>query len=162
AGTGGPSRVADLASCREDAEWGGVSLHDLVIYELHVGTFSEAGTFDGAIGRLASLRELGITAIEVMPIATFPGNRNWGYDGLYTSAPHTAYGGPDGFVRLVEAAHREGLGVILDVVYNHIGPGAEAIAAFGPYFTDRYQTAWGDAIDYRRRGVREWAIQNAE
>ena len=97
-----------------------------------------------------------------MPVATFPGNRNWGYDGLYNFAPHPAYGGPDGLARLVDAAHREGLGVILDVVYNHIGPGSEAIAAFGPYFTDRHDTFWGAAIDYSQRGVREWAIQNAE
>ena len=97
-----------------------------------------------------------------MPVATFPGNRNWGYDGLYNFAPHPAYGGPHGLARLVDAAHREGLAVILDVVYNHIGPGSEAIAAVGPYFTDRYDTFWGPAIDYSQRGVREWAIQNAE
>jgi maltooligosyltrehalose trehalohydrolase len=97
-----------------------------------------------------------------MPVATFPGNRNWGYDGLYNFAPHPVYGGPAGLARLVDAAHREGLGVILDVVYNHIGPGSEAIEAFGPYFTDRHDTFWGAAIDYSQRGVREWAIQNAE
>ena len=102
-----------------------------------------------------------MTAIELMPVATFPGERGWGYDGVYTSAPHRAYGGPEGLARLVDAAHRAGLAVILDVVYNHIGPGSEAIAAFGPYFTDRHQTFWGDAIDYSQRGVREWAIQNA-
>jgi len=162
AGTGRPSRVTDLAFGWSDAGWAGLSLEELVIYELHVGTFSSAGTFDGAIGRLASLRGLGITAIELMPIGTFPGNRNWGYDGVYTYAPHPAYGGPEGFARLVDAAHREGLGVILDLVYNHVGPGSEALAAFGPYFTGREQTGWGDAIDYRERGVREWAIQNAE
>jgi maltooligosyltrehalose trehalohydrolase len=161
-GTHGPSRVVELAFDRDDAGWAGLSLDALVIYELHVGTFSQAGTFDGAIERLPALRELGVTAIELMPIATFPGNRNWGYDGVYTSAPHPAYGGPEGFARLVDAAHREGLGVILDVVYNHVGPGSEALSAFGPYFTDREQTGWGDAIDYRERGVREWAIQNAE
>ena len=137
-------------------------LEELVLYELHVGTFSDEGTFDGVIPHLRGLRELGITAIEVMPVATFPGNRNWGYDGLYNFAPHPAYGGPEGLARLVDAAHREGLGVILDVVYNHIGPGSEAIAAFGPYFTDRHDTFWGAAIDYSQRGVREWAIQNAE
>jgi maltooligosyltrehalose trehalohydrolase len=97
-----------------------------------------------------------------MPVATFPGNRNWGYDGLYNFAPHPVYGGPEGLARLVDAAHREGLGVILDVVYNHIGPGSETISAFGPYFTDRHDTFWGAAIDYAQRGVREWAIQNAE
>jgi maltooligosyltrehalose trehalohydrolase len=107
------------------------------------------------------LRQLGVTAIELMPVATFPGDRGWGYDGVYTFAPHPAYGGPAGLARLVDAAHREGLGVLLDVVYNHIGPGSEAIAAFGPYFTDRFETFWGTAIDYSQRGVREWAIQNA-
>ncbi len=104
-----------------------------------------------------------MTAIELMPVATFPGERGWGYDGLYTFAPHRAYGGPEGLARLVDAAHREGLGVILDVVYNHIGPGNEALRAFGPYFTDRLgETPWGDALDYAQPGVREWAIQNAE
>ena len=127
-----------------------------------MGTFSPAGTFDGAIESLSALSELGVSAIELMPIGTFPGNRNWGYDGVYPYAPHPVYGGPEGLARLVDAAHRHGLGVILDVVYNHIGPGSEAISAFGPYFTDRKSTAWGDAIDYRERGVREWAIQNAE
>ena len=140
----------------------GLSLADLVVYELHVGTFTADGTFDGVVEELEHLRDLGVTAIELMPVATFPGNRNWGYDGVYAYAPHPVYGGPDALVRLVEAAHGAGLGVILDVVYNHIGPGSEAIAAFGPYFTDRFSTFWGDALDYRERGVREWAIQNAE
>jgi maltooligosyltrehalose trehalohydrolase len=128
---------------------------------LHIGTFTREGTFQAVIPHLRQLRELGVTAIELMPVATFPGARGWGYDGVYTSAPHPAYGGPDGLARLVDAAHREGLGVLLDVVYNHIGPGSEAIAAFGPYFTDRFETFWGTAIDYSHRGVREWAIQNA-
>ena len=98
-----------------------------------------------------------------MPVATFPGNRGWGYDGLYPFAPHPAYGGPHGLARLVDAAHREGLGVVLDVVYNHIGPGNEALTAFGPYFTDRFgETPWGQALDYSQPGVREWALQNAE
>jgi maltooligosyltrehalose trehalohydrolase len=160
-GVCGPSRVVDTGSF-EIADGPGLTLDELVLYELHVGTFSDEGTFDGAIPHLRSLRELGVTAIEVMPIATFPGNRNWGYDGVYTYAPHPVYGGPDGFARLVDAAHREGLGVVLDVVYNHIGPGSEAIGAFGPYFTSEHSTFWGDAIDYAQRGVREWAIQNAE
>ena len=103
-----------------------------------------------------------MTAVELMPVATFPGDRGWGYDGLYTWAPHPAYGGPDGLAAFVDAAHREGIGVLLDVVYNHVGPGAEALGAFGPYFTDRHATFWGDALDYSQRGVREWAIQNAE
>jgi maltooligosyltrehalose trehalohydrolase len=137
-------------------------LKDLVIYELHVGTFSEAGTFDGVVPRLADLRDLGITAIELMPIATFAGNHGWGYDGVYTYAPHPAYGGPASLARLVDAAHRAGIAVILDVVYNHLGAGSDAVAAFGPYFTDRYETVWGQAFDYARRPVREWALQNAE
>jgi maltooligosyltrehalose trehalohydrolase len=161
-GVRGPSRVVDPGSFHwTDEGWRGVALDELVIYELHVGAFSEAGTFDGAIPYLEDLRELGVTAIELMPVATFPGNRGWGYDGLYAYAPHPAYGGPEGLVRLVDAAHAAGLGVILDVVYNHVGPGSEALAAFGPYFTDRHGTFWGEAIDYERPAVREWAIQNA-
>ena len=162
-GVRGPSQVVDTASFTwTDDAWTGLTLEDLVLYELHVGTFSQAGTFDGVIDRLPQLRDLGVTGLELMPIATFPGTRNWGYDGVYAYAPHPAYGGPDGLARLVDAAHAEGLGVILDVVYNHIGPGSDAIADFGPYFTDRHTTFWGEAIDYRQRGVREWAIQNAE
>jgi maltooligosyltrehalose trehalohydrolase len=161
-GLRGPSRVVDGTCLRNGGLRPRLRVDELVLYELHVGAFSESGTFDGVIERLAELRELGVTAIEVMPIGTFPGERNWGYDGVYMFAPHRVYGGPEGFARLVEAAHREGLGVVLDVVYNHIGPGSEAISAFGPYFTDRHQTPWGDALDYRERGVREWAIQNAE
>jgi len=159
-GVRGPSRVLDVPRFR--ARPLGVMLEELVLYELHVGTFSDKGTFDGAIPHLAPLAELGVTAVEVMPIATFPGRRGWGYDGLYTSAPHQAYGGPEGLARFVEAAHEDGLGVVLDVVYNHVGPGDEALRAFGPYFTDRHETFWGDALDYSQPAVREWAIQNAE
>jgi maltooligosyltrehalose trehalohydrolase len=158
-GVRGPSRVVDTAAFEIRP---GPKLDELVLYELHLGAFSEQGTFDGAVARLPELAAAGITAIEVMPIATFPGNRGWGYDGLYTFAPHPAYGGPEGFARLVDAAHAAGLGVILDVVYNHVGPGDEALEAFGPYFTTRYETFWGKAIDYSQRAVREWAIQNAE
>jgi maltooligosyltrehalose trehalohydrolase len=162
-GIRGPSRVVDVTAFPwTDGGWEGVPLAELVLYELHVGTFSSEGTFDGVVPRLRALRELGVTAIEVMPIATFPGNRGWGYDGVYAYAPHPAYGGPDGFARLVDAAHAEGLAVVLDVVYNHVGPGSEAISAFGPFFTARHETFWGDAIDYTQRAVREWAIQNAE
>jgi maltooligosyltrehalose trehalohydrolase len=163
AGIRAPSRLVDTRSFAwTDEDWEALSLDGLVVYELHVGTFSAGGTFAGVVERLPELRELGVTAIELMPIATFPGKRNWGYDGLYAYAPHSVYGGPEGFAGLVDAAHREGLGVILDVVYNHIGPGSEAISDFGPYFTSRYETFWGDALDYAARGVREWAIQNAE
>ncbi|MDX6555428.1 MAG: maltooligosyltrehalose trehalohydrolase, partial [Miltoncostaeaceae bacterium] len=122
------------------------------------------GTFDAAIGRLTGLRDLGVTAIELMPIATFPGDRNWGYDGLYTFAPHAAYGGPEGLARLVDAAHEAGMAVLLDVVYNHLGPGSEALEAFGPFLTDRYGTPWGHAVNFDgpdSGAVREWAIRNA-
>src|SRR4051812_28466419 len=159
-GIKGPSRVVD-ASSFSIAPKPHLSLEDLVLYELHVGTFTAEGTFDAAIPHLPALRELGITAVELMPVATFPGQRGWGYDGVYLYATHAAYGGPEGLARFVDAAHREGLGVFLDVVYNHIGPGSEAIGAFGPYFTDDHQTFWGSAIDYSQRGVREWAIGNA-
>jgi maltooligosyltrehalose trehalohydrolase len=158
-GIRGPSRVVDTARFGI-APGPRPALEEVVLYELHVGAFSPAGTFDGVIPRLRGLRQLGITAVELMPVATFPGSRNWGYDGVYAFAPHPAYGGPDGLARLVDAAHREGLAVILDVVYNHIGPGSEAIGAFGPYF-DRL-TEWGRGLDFTQRGVREWAIQNAE
>lgn len=156
-GVRGPSRVVEIPPAARR----GLTLEQLVISELHVGTFTEEGTFDAAIPHLAALRELGVTAIELMPVATFPGERGWGYDGVYLSAPHPAYGGPAGLSRLVDAAHREGLGVIMDVVYNHIGPGNEALTAFGPYLTDDFETFWGAGVDYSQAGVREWAIQNA-
>ena len=157
-GVRGPSAVVQL----QPGERIGLSLDDLVLYELHIGTFTEEGTFDAAIAKLPQLRELGVTALELMPVATFPGERGWGYDGLYTYAPHSAYGGPDGLQRLIRAAHEAGLGVVLDVVYNHVGPGNEALTAFAPYFTDKHETFWGAALDYESRGVREWAAQNAE
>jgi maltooligosyltrehalose trehalohydrolase len=159
-GIKGPSRILDTSRF-EIAAGPPLPLEELVLYELHVGTFTDAGTFDAVIPRLAGLRELGVSAIELMPVATFPGDRGWGYDGVYIGAPHPAYGGPEGLARLVDAAHHAGLGVILDVVYNHIGPGSEAIGRFGPYFTDSHRTFWGPAIDYEQRGVREWAIGNA-
>jgi maltooligosyltrehalose trehalohydrolase len=162
-GIRGPSAVVDPLQFRwTDAVWSGVALDDLVLYELHVGTFTPAGTFAAATERLAALRDLGITAIEVMPVATYPGGHGWGYDGLYTSAPHTAYGGSEGLAQLVDAAHAASLGVILDVVYNHLGPGSEAVTAFGPYEDPASHTFWGSAIDYSQSGVRAWAIQNAE
>ncbi len=156
-GIKGPSRIVEPAS----ADILGVSIDELVVYELHVGTFSPEGTFDGVVPHLPALRDLGVTAIELMPVATFPGERGWGYDGVYLYAPHPAYGGPPGLRRLVAAAHAAGLAVIMDVVYNHIGPGSEALTAFGPYQTDRRETFWGDALDFSQRGTREWAIQNA-
>jgi len=160
-GVRGASRVVDPDALRP-SHHEPPRLGDLVLYELHVGTFSANGTFDGVIPHLAGLRDLGVAAIELMPVATFPGRRGWGYDGLYSWAPHSTYGGPEGLARLVGSAHDAGLGVILDVVYNHIGPGNEALRAFGPYLTERHETIWGDGVDYAQRGVREWAIQNAE
>jgi maltooligosyltrehalose trehalohydrolase len=164
-GVRGPSRVLDTGLFRwTDDGWPGLRLDDLVVYELHVGTYTPDGSFDAIVPRLAGLRALGVTAIELMPVNTFPGRRGWGYDGLYAYAPHHAYGPPEALARLVDAAHAEGLGVILDVVYNHLGPGSEALADFGPYFTDRYHTPWGDAVNFdgaHSDGVREWAIQNA-
>lgn len=166
-GLRGPSAVLDTRAFRwTDAHWHIPSRGELVLYELHVGTFSEAGTFDGVIPHLPELAELGITAIELMPVADFPGDRGWGYDGVYLSAAHRAYGGPHGLQRLVDAAHAEGLGVVLDVVYNHIGAsGQQALSAFGPYFTEKYATFWGDALNYDDAGcdpVREWVLQSAQ
>ena len=138
----------------------------LLIYELHVGTFSDAGTFTGAIEHLDALARLGVTAIELMPVAEFPGARGWGYDGVYLSAAQSSYGGPLELAQLVAAAHARGLAVILDVVYNHVGAsGAQALEAFGPYFTAKYETPWGKAINYddeRSDPVREWVCQSAE
>ena len=137
-----------------------------MIYELHVGTFSPGGTFDSAIERLDAVVQLGATAIEVMPIGEFAGTRNWGYDGVGLFAPASAYGGPQAFKRLVDAAHRHGLGVILDVVYNHLGPEGNYLGAVtaGRFFTDRHHTPWGEAINYDGRDsgpVRDFVIQNA-
>jgi maltooligosyltrehalose trehalohydrolase len=147
-----------------DASWTGVARQDLVIYELHVGTFTPQGTLDAMIPRLAALRELGITAIEIMPVAQFPGPRNWGYDGVLPYATQNTYGGPHGLQRLVNAAHQAGLAVILDVVYNHLGPEANFVSEFGPYFTEKYKTPWGPALNYDDRGcdaVRDWVLDNA-
>jgi maltooligosyltrehalose trehalohydrolase len=162
-----PSEVVDPAAFAwTDAGWNGVALEDLVIYELHVGTFTPEGTFDAAIERLDELASLGVTALEPMPVASFPGARNWGYDGVSLYAPQATYGGPDGLRRLVDAAHARGLAVILDVVYNHLGPEGNYLPAFtgGRYFTARHQTPWGDAVNFdgpERAPVREFVIQNA-
>jgi maltooligosyltrehalose trehalohydrolase len=164
-GVHGASRVVDPRSFRwTDAGWKGMELKDYVIYELHTGTFTAEGTFGAIIPRLPYLRDLGVTAIELMPVAEFPGSRNWGYDGVALFAPHSAYGGPDGLKALVDACHREGLAVILDVVYNHLGPEGNYLAEFGPYFTDRYRTPWGPAINFDgpgSDGVRRFFIDNA-
>ncbi len=147
-GVHGPSEVVGREFEWHDENWRGVALEDLVFYELHVGTFTDAGTFDAVIEKLDALRELGITAIQLMPIGQFPGHRNWGYDGVYVAAAQQSYGGPLGLKRLVDAAHGRGLAVFLDVVYNHLGPEGNYLSQFGPYFTDRYKTPWGLALNF--------------
>jgi maltooligosyltrehalose trehalohydrolase len=164
-GPHGPSVVVDPAAFPwSDHGWFGLPRRDLVLYELHVGTFSDEGTFAGVAAHLDELVELGVTAVEVMPIAEFPGARNWGYDGAALYAPHSAYGGPDGFRDLVDACHAKGLAVILDVVYNHFGPEGAYVSAYGPYHTDRHQTPWGGAINVDGPGsdeVRRFLRENA-
>ncbi|MCX6022007.1 MAG: malto-oligosyltrehalose trehalohydrolase, partial [Chloroflexi bacterium] len=147
-GVHGPTQVTDPAFAWEDAAWRGLPLREQVFYELHVGTFTPEGTFDAVIPRLAALKALGVTTIELMPVAQFPGERNWGYDGVHLYAVQNSYGGPAGLKRLVNAAHREGLAVALDVVYNHLGPEGAYLGDFGPYFTDRYKTPWGGAVNF--------------
>jgi maltooligosyltrehalose trehalohydrolase len=140
-----------------------VPREQLVFYELHVGTFTPEGTFDAVIPRLPEIKELGATAIELMPVAQFPGERNWGYDGVYLYAPQNSYGGPHGLARLVNAAHELGLAVFLDVVYNHFGPEGNYVAEFGPYYSDRYRTTWGPAFNFDGHSsdpVRQFVLDN--
>lgn len=163
-GLHGPSAVDDPNFAWTDAAWCPAPLHEQVIYELHVGTFTPEGTFEAIIPRLSELADLGVTALELMPIWQFPGERNWGYDGVLPYAPQHSYGGPEGLRRLVDAAHAAGLGVILDVVYNHYGPEGNHLADFGPYLTDRYDTPWGQAVNVDGPGsdpVRRFAVENA-
>jgi maltooligosyltrehalose trehalohydrolase len=136
-GVHGPSEIVAEEFTWTDQHWLGIPLPAYVIYELHVGTFTPAGTFDSVIEHLDDLRELGVTAIEIMPVSQFPGSRNWGYDGVYPFAAQTSYGGPSGLKRLVDAAHGKGLAVVLDVVYNHIGPEGNYLEQYGHYFTGR-------------------------
>ncbi len=146
-----------------DESWRGVSREDLVFYELHVGTFTPEGIFDAIIPRLPALRDLGVTALEIMPVGQFSGTRNWGYDGVHPYAPQHSYGGPHGLQRLVNACHMHGLAVFLDVVYNHFGPEGSYLGEYGPYFTDHYRTPWGTAVNYDGRGsdaVREFILDN--
>lgn len=146
-----------------DQEWHGVPRDELVIYELHVGTFALEGTFDAIIPRLGSLRELGITAIELMPVAQFPGQRDWGYDGVHPFAVQNSYGGPHGLQNLINTCHQVGLAVILDVVYNHLGPEGNYLSEFGPYFTDQYHTPWGAAVNFDQPGcdgARAFVLEN--
>ena len=164
-GVHGPSQIVDPGSFQwTDREWKGISLQRSIFYELHVGTFTPEGTFDALIPCLTNLIDLGVTTIELMPIAQFPGDRNWGYDGVYPYAPQNSYGGPAALHRLVDAAHAQGLAVALDVVYNHLGPEGNYLSAFGPYFTDRYRTPWGQAINFDGQDsdhVRRYFIENA-
>ncbi|MEX2317279.1 MAG: malto-oligosyltrehalose trehalohydrolase [Pirellulales bacterium] len=159
-----PSAVLNPGQFRwTDESWLGVPREKLVIYELHVGTFTAEGTFDAVATRLEALRELGITAIEVMPVAQFPGERGWGYDGVHPYAVQNSYGGPHEFASLVDACHRHGLAVILDVVYNHFGPEGNYFGEFGPYFTSSYPTPWGPAINFDgagSEGVRAFVLDN--
>jgi maltooligosyltrehalose trehalohydrolase len=163
-GVHGPSVVVDLVFDWHDQAWHGLPLENLIIYELHVGAYSPQGTFEAVIPRLPLLRDLGITAIQLMPIAQFPGNRNWGYDGVYPFAAQASYGGPDGLRRLVDACHQAGLAVILDVVYNHLGPEGNYLAQFGHYFTTAHHTPWGPAFNFdgpESDAVRRFFIENA-
>ena len=161
----GPSRLVEHESAPPEHEWKGFPLDAAIIYEFHVGTFTPEGTFDACIERLEHLTSLGINTIELMPLAEYPGRRGWGYDGVDLFAPHSAYGGPEGLRRLVDACHGRGIAVIVDVVYNHLGPEGDYLAEFGPYFTDRYATPWGTAFNYDGEDsdvVRSFVLENAE
>ncbi len=163
-GVHGPSAVVDSRFDWTDEGWYGVPLHQYVIYELHPGTFSREGTLEAIIPHLKNLRELGVTAVELMPLSQFPGDRNWGYDGVHPFSVQNTYGGPESLRRLVDAAHAEGLAVVLDVVYNHLGPEGNYLAEFAHYFTDKYDTPWGQALNFDDRDsdeVRRYFIENA-
>jgi maltooligosyltrehalose trehalohydrolase len=164
-GVHGASRVLDPEAFRwSDSGWKGIPLEQYVIYELHIGTFTPAGTFAAAIARLDYLRELGITAVEIMPVAQFPGARNWGYDGVYPYAVQSTYGGPDELKRLIDECHRRGLAVIMDVVYNHLGPEGNYLLEFMPCFSHSYKGPWGEALNYDgpySYGMRRYIIENA-
>jgi maltooligosyltrehalose trehalohydrolase len=163
-GVHGPSAIVDSSFRWSDGAWKGLPLERYVFYELHVGTFSPEGTFDAVISRLAGLADLGVTALELMPVAQFPGSRNWGYDGVAPFAVQNSYGGHRGLKRLVDACHRAGMAAVLDVVYNHLGPEGNYLEEFGPYFTDRYRTPWGAAVNFDDRGsdeVRRFFLDSA-
>jgi maltooligosyltrehalose trehalohydrolase len=158
------SEVTDRNFPWKDAAWSGISLKEMILYELHTGTFSRTGTFAGIIAGLDYLAGLGINTIEIMPVGQFPGDRNWGYDVAFPFAVQHSYGGPQELKALVNAAHRKGIAVVLDVVYNHLGPEGNYLNEFGPYFTDKYHTPWGKAINFDDRwsdGVRNYYLQNA-
>jgi maltooligosyltrehalose trehalohydrolase len=163
-GVHGPSQVLDQQFDWEDESWEGIPLREHIIYELHVGTFTPEGAFDAIIPRLDALRELGINNIEIMPVSQFPGGRNWGYDGVLPFATQSSYGGPEGFKRFINECHKRNMAVTLDVVYNHFGPEGNYLREFGPYFTAKYRTPWGDALNFddeHNDEVRTFFIQNA-
>lgn len=164
-GVHGPSQLVDTGTFPwTDHDWKGRELQGSVLYELHIGTYTREGTFDAVIPHLPRLAEMGVTSIEIMPVAQFPGARNWGYDGVYEYAPQNSYGGSEGLQRLVDAIHAHGLAAILDVVYNHLGPEGNYLNAFAPYFTDRYRTPWGQALNFDGPGsndVRRFFRENA-
>jgi maltooligosyltrehalose trehalohydrolase len=164
-GVHGPSQLIDHQSFQwHDRSWPGIPLEEMIMYELHIGAFTAEGTFEAVIPRLDALRELGINALSIMPVAQFPGERNWGYDGAYPYAVQNSYGGPEGLKKLVDACHSRGMAVIFDVVYNHLGPEGNYLGDYGPYFTDHYRTPWGMAVNYDRAysdHVRNFFIENA-
>jgi maltooligosyltrehalose trehalohydrolase len=164
-GVHGPSEVVDFSSFTwEDGDWKNIPLEKMIFYELHTGIFSKEGTFGGIENRLDYLLNLGINTLSIMPVSQFPGKRNWGYDGVYPFAVQQSYGGPDGLMQLVNTCHKKGLAVVMDVVYNHLGPEGNYLGQFAPYFTNRYQTPWGQAInfdDHYAYGVRNYFVQNA-
>ena len=164
-GVHAPSRVFDTTRHEwADRDWAGRPVGGGLFYELHVGTFTETGTFDAAVERLGYLADLGVDFVSLLPVAAFPGVNGWGYDGVDLYAVHDPYGGPAGLQRFVDACHRRGIGVCLDVVYNHLGPSGNYLAEFGPYFTERHQTPWGPAVNLDDTGsteVRRWIIDNA-
>ena len=162
-GVHGPSQIVNRRYKWNDEGWKGIPMQNMIIYELHVGTFTDKGDFEGVIEKLDYLHTLGINTIELMPVAQFPGGRNWGYDGVYPFAVQDTYGGPQGLKKLVDACHQKGIAVILDVVYNHMGPEGNYLNDYGPYFTDKYQTPWGKAINFddaHSDQVRSFFIQN--
>ncbi|AXC11821.1 Malto-oligosyltrehalose trehalohydrolase [Acidisarcina polymorpha] len=164
-GIHGPSRVLDHAAFAwSDSEWRAPAFSSAIVYELHVGTFTPEGTFDAVIDHLDYLKDLGVTHVEILPVAAFPGKRGWGYDGVDLFAPYEPYGGPEGLKRLVDAAHRKGLAMVLDVVYNHFGPDGNYSGKFAPYLTSLHTTPWGDAVNFEEGGsheVRRFFIENA-
>jgi maltooligosyltrehalose trehalohydrolase len=164
-GVHGPSQAVNHSLFRwTDDAWKGMPLSEMIIYELHIGTFTPEGTFDAAIGRLSQLHDLGINTIEIMPVSQFPGKRNWGYDGVFPFAVQNSYGGPDGLKKLVNACHRNEMVVILDIVFNHLGPEGNYLWDYGPYFTDKYRTPWGMAVNFDdaySNEVRNFFFENA-